>query len=139
MNCKIVILECNGESHPAICFNLEIARCETRVVFDENEALNLMEIAQQTGEVFDCLLVNNPYLNIDISRLVEQGQRIGTEIPIVFVKQSESLKGIVASLIKQYPAMSIHFSEPTHIAELVLTLSAERKAQHENFSMSENR
>ena len=68
MNCKIVILECNNESHPAICFNLEIARCETRIVFDENEVLNLMEIAQQTGELFDCLLVNNPNLNIDISR-----------------------------------------------------------------------
>ncbi len=131
MNCKIVILECNNESHPAICFNLEIARCETRIVFDENEVLNLMEIAQQTGELFDCLLVNNPNLNIDISRLVEQCNRIGAEIPIVFVKQSESVQGVVAELTRKYPAMELYFSEPTRITEFVLTLLAERNAQSE--------
>ncbi len=139
MNCKIVILECNGESHPAICFNLEIARCETRVVFDENEAINLMEIAQHTGELFDCLLVNNPNLNIDISRLVEQCQQIGAEIPVVFVKQSESVKGLVADLISKHPTMDLHFSEPTRITELVLTLLAERNAQNAKQKTAESR
>ena len=139
MNCKIVILECNSESHPAICFNLEVARCDTRVVFDENEALNLLEIAQQTGEMFDCLLVNNPSSNRDASRLIERSQRIETEIPIVFVKQSESLKRIVASLARLYPAMNIYFSEPTHIGALVLTLLDNSTSHSENLSIPENR
>lgn len=131
MNCKIVILECSSESHPAICFNLEIARCETRVVFDENEALNLMEIAQQTGEPFDCLLVNNPRSKNCASMLVEQAQKLGTEIPIVFVKQSKLMKEIVESLIRLYPELNIYFSQPTHITSLVMTLVAEHKLRNE--------
>ena len=132
MNPKIIIFDCNNESRPAICFNLEIAKCESRIVFDEKEAINLLEIAQHTGERFDCLLVNNPYLNVDITWLVEQGERIGTDIPIVFVKQSKPLQGIVASLRQQYPDVNLHFSEPAHIADLVLSLTAARNARKGN-------
>ena len=132
MNPKIIIFDCNNESRPAICFNLEMAQCETRIVFDEKEAVNLLEIAQHTGEVFDCLLVNNPYLNVDITWLVEQGQRIGTDVPIVFVKQSRPLQGIVSNLGTQYPDVNLHFCEPAQIADLVLSLAAKRKARKVN-------
>ena len=132
MTPKIIIFDCNNESRPAICFNLEVAQCEQRIVFDEKEAINLLEIAQQTGEVFDCLLVNNPYLNVDITWLVEQGKRIGTEVPIVFVKQSRPLQGIVASLSSQYPEVSLYFSDPAQIADLVLSLARMRKAPKDN-------
>jgi hypothetical protein len=132
MNPKIIIFDCNNESRPAICFNLEIAKCEPRIVFDEKEAINLLEIAQHTGEKFDCLLVNNPYLNVDITWLVEQGERLGTDIPIIFVKQSRPLQGIIAALHEQYPDVNLHFSEPAHIADLVLSLTAARNARKGN-------
>ena len=132
MNPKIIIFDCNNESRPAICFNLEMAQCEHRIVFDEKEAVNLLEIAQHTGEVFDCLLVNNPYLNVDITWLVEQGQRIGTDVPIVFVKQSRPLQGIVSTLSTEYPDVNLHFCEPTKIADLVLSLAEMRKASKQN-------
>lgn len=131
MGSKIVILDCNGDNRPAVCFNLEVAQCETRIVFDEQEAVNLLEIARYTGESFDCLLVNNPYLNVDLSWIAEQGQRIETDIPIVFVKQSKPLQQIVESMSRQYPDLQLYFSEPTEVAELVQRLATLRRQEHQ--------
>lgn len=127
MNCRLIILDCNRESHPAICFNLEIARCETRVVFNENEALNLIEIAQQTGELFDCLLVNNPVSIKDLYGLLEQIKQLGSEIPIVFVKKSRSMQEAIPLMTEQYPNLNIGCCEPTNITTVVMTLIAENK------------
>lgn len=138
MGHKIIILDCNGDARPAVCFNLEVACCETRIVFDEKEALNLLEIARYTGETYDCLLVNNPYLNVDLTWIAEQGVRIGIDIPIVFVKQSESLKQIVETMSRQYPTLQLYFSEPTGVADRVLSVSAERRAACQAKVINEN-
>ena len=72
----------------------------------------------------------DPYLNVDLSWIAEQGQRIGTDIPIVFVKQSKPLQQIVESMSRQYPDLQLYFSEPTQVAELVQRLGAQRRQEH---------
>ena len=139
MNPKVIIFDCNGEQRPAICFSLEVARFAPRVVSDEKEALNLLKISQQTKEPFDCLLVNNPYLNVDITWLVEQWQQLVTDVPIIFVKQSEPLKRIVLSLNHDFPDVNLHFSEPEHITELLLSLMAKRTLQNDNLNNIQSR
>lgn len=129
MGQKIIVFDCNGDVRPAICFSLEMARCESRIVLDEKEAINLLKIAQQTGEQFDCLIVNNPFLNVDIGWLVEQGVKIGTNVPIVFVKQSDSLKKIVMEVSRQHPELNIFFSEPTDITEFLQRLKDSRSSE----------
>jgi hypothetical protein len=127
MGSRIIIFDCNGDARPSICFNLEVARCEPRIVSNEKEALNLMKISQHTGEVYDCLLVNNPYLNADITWLVEQWQILEIDKPIVFVKQSEPLKKIVMSLSQNFPKMNIFFTEPKHVADFVRNLTEKKQ------------
>ena len=139
MNSKIIIFDCNGEQRPAICFSLEVARFAPRIVVDEKEALNLFKISQQTKEPFDCLLVNNPYLNVDITWLVEQWQILETDVPIIFVKQSEPLKKIILSMNRDFPDVNLHFSEPEHITELLLSLMEKRTQRNENLINIESR
>ncbi len=132
MNSKVIIFDCNGEQRPTICFSLEVARFAPRIVADEKEALNLLKISLQTKEPFDCLLVNNPYLNVDITWLVEQWQKLATDVPIVFVKQSEPLKRIILKMNQDFPDVNLYFSEPEHVTELLLSLSSKRALRNEN-------
>ncbi len=139
MGSRVILLGCKGETHPAICFALDVARCEYRIVFDESELLNLQKITQQTGELFDALLVDTPYLNVDIVWLVEQWQRLETQIPMVFVKRTEPLTRVVLSLLQRFAHLNLHLSEPTDVADLVLLLTAQRQARNNNLNNTDDR
>ena len=127
---QILILDCNGQNKPAICFNLEIAGFDMRVVTDEDEAINLLSHSRITEEYFNGLLVNNPYLNVDITKLVEDVRDIGIEIPVVFVKESESLKQIVQSLNIQYQKPRLYYSEPNRIVEMLSNITGLEKSSN---------
>jgi len=120
---QILILDCNGRDKPAICFNLEIAGFDMRVVTDEDEAINLLSHSRITEEFFSGLVVNNPYLNVDITKLVEDVRDIGLDIPVVFVKESESLKTIVQSLNIQFGLPRLYYAEPTSVVEMLSRLT----------------
>lgn len=122
---QIIILDCHGETRPAICFNLEVAGYQVRVVTDDNEAINLLDNARLIEENYVGLLVNNPYLNVDISKIIEEVQKIDIEIPIIFIKDSENLKKIVEMLSREYKAPHIYHTEPTQTVNLLTRLSAQ--------------
>ncbi len=116
---QVLILDCHGESRPAICFHLEVAGFKMRVVADVDEVLNLLNNSRITGERFCGLLVNNPFLNVDIASIVEQIGALGIDIPVVFVKESESLKRIVQALSLEHRRPRVYHSEPVRVAELL--------------------
>jgi CheY-like chemotaxis protein len=120
---QILILDCNGQNKPVICFNLEVAGFDIRVVTDEDEAINLLSHSRITEEHFSGLVVNNPYLNVDITKLVEDVRGIGVEIPVVFVKESQSLKQIVQALNIQYGQPRLYYAEPTSVVEMLSRLT----------------
>jgi hypothetical protein len=123
---QILILDCNGQPKPAICFQLELAKIDMRVVADEDEAINLLANSRMTGERYVALLVNNPYLNVDITKIVEEVMAIDIDMPILFVKESKSLKQIVQSLNIEYNRVRIFYSEPTGAID-VLNMLKERE------------
>ncbi len=120
---QILILDCNGQSKPAICFNLEVAGFDIRVITDEDEAINLLSHSRITEAYFSGLVVNNPYLNVDITKLIEDIRDIGLDIPVVFVKESESLKQIVESLNIQYRKPRLYYAGPTSVVEMLSRLT----------------
>ena len=120
-NKQVLILDCNGQSKPAICFNLEVAGFEMRVVTDVDEVINLLANSRLTEENFSVLLVNNPYLNIDINQLLEDVKNIGIEIPVVFVKESKSLQQIVEELKNKHQNPLIFQVEPVGLVDLLIT------------------
>lgn len=119
---QVLILDCNGQAKPTICFHLEVAGFDMRVVTDEDEAINLLSNSRLTGENFSELVINNPYLNVDIAGVLEAIAKIGIEIPVVFVKQSQSLRQIVQSLQLEYRQLRIFHIEPTGTVDLLLSL-----------------
>ena len=116
---RVLILECNGQAKPALCFHLEMAGIAMRVVTDEDEALNQLSNTRFIGEHYTALLVNNPYLHVDITNLVEEVMGIDADMPIVFVKESKSLRKIVQSLNLEYNRLRIYHAEPTRVAALL--------------------
>ena len=121
---QVLILDCHGETRPAVCFSLEVAGYGMRVVTDEDEALNLLNKARLTDERYIGFLVNNPYLNIDISQLVEAVEQIDKDLPVLFVKDS-------VPLMKMVEALSIHchspiyHSEPTRVVDMLTKFKSE--------------
>ena len=113
---QVLILDCHGDSRPAVCFSLEVAGYGMRVVAEEDEAINLLDNARHTGEKYVALLVNNPYLNVDISSLVEEVDRIALGIPVLFVKDSLPLKKMVEAL-SLHCKTRIYHAEPTRVVE----------------------
>ena len=116
---QVLVLDCNGQSKPALCFHLELAGVSMRVVTDDAEALNLLNNSRSTGESYTALLVNNPYLNVDINHIVEAVMAIDVDMPIVFVKESQSLKQIVQLLNIEYNRLRIYHAEPTGLVNLL--------------------
>jgi len=131
---QILILDCHAETRPVICFNLEVAGFQMRVVTDEDEAINLLDNARLTEENFTCLLVNNPYLNIDISKIIEEVQKIGIDIPVVFVKDSDNLKKIIEALSIEQKFPRIYHAVPIQVAELMVMLFEQASGKSEGRS-----
>ena len=123
-NKQVLILDCNGQARPAICFNLEVAGFTTRIVTDEDEAINLLSNSRLTGECFSELVINNPYLNVDIAGVLEAIEKVGIDIPVVFVKESQSLRQYVQSLQSEYRQLRIFYVEPTGTVDLIMTFRA---------------
>ena len=123
-NKQVLILDCNGQARPAICFNLEVAGFNTRIVTDEDEAINLLSNSRLTGERFSELVINNPYLNVDIAGVLEAIEKVGIDIPVVFVKESQSLRQYVQSLQSEYRQLRIFYVEPTGTVDLIMTFRA---------------
>jgi len=130
---QIIILDCQGETKPAICFNLEVGGYRMRIVRDEDEAINLLNNTRLTNEQFSGLLVNNPYLNVDISKIVEEVHKTGIDIPVIFVKDSANLKKIVADLSLEYTMPRIYHAEPTRVVALLSTLQVKARAEGNGF------
>lgn len=116
---RVLILDCQGESRPAISFNLEVAKFAVRIVGDTDEAINLLKHSQITEEEYCGFLVNNPYLNVDINGIVEDVKNLGVEIPVVFVKDSANLKKMVQSLAIEYRRPRIYHAEPVKVVEML--------------------
>ena len=131
-NKQALILDCNGQLKPAICFNLEIAGIDTRVVTDEDEAINLLSNSRLTGECFSELLVNNPYLNVDITKIVEDVKNIDIDLPVIFIKESKSLKLIVQSLNAEYSRPRLFHTEPIGIVEMLTKLRSRAEVLDNN-------
>ena len=119
---QILILDCHAETRPVICFNLEVAGYKMRVVTDEDEAINLLDNARLTEETFACLLINNPYLNVDISKIIEDVQKIGIDTPVVFVKDSDNFKKIVEALSLEHKFPRIYHAAPIQVVKLIAML-----------------
>ena len=104
-----------------------------RIVRDEDEAINLLNNTRLTNEQFSGLLVNNPYLNVDISKIVEEVHKTGIDIPVIFVKDSANLKKIVADLSLEYTMPRIYHAEPTRVVALLSTLQVKARAEGNGF------
>lgn len=129
---QLLILDCHGEVRPAICFNLEIADYQMRMVKNEDEALNLLDNARSTGERYFALLVNNPYLNVDMTKLVDDIQKIEPELPVIFVKDSTNLKKIVKDISLEKRTSPVFHAEPTSVVELLARLSGDPERKRQN-------
>jgi len=116
---QVLILDCNGDARPVICFNLEVAGYKMRVLTDENETINLLDNTRLTGEVFIALLVNNPFLNVDISKIVAEVQRIDFNFPIIFVKESANLRKIIEDLSAEHSDSRVYSARPTEVVDLL--------------------
>ncbi len=123
---QVLILDCHGETKPAICFSLEVAEYSMRVVIEEDEALNLLDNSRITNERYIAFLVNNPYLNVDISKLVEEVERIDPKLPVLFVKDSKSFKKMVQAL-SLHCRTRVHHTEPTRVVDMLNSLRNEEK------------
>lgn len=122
---KLIVFDCHGETRPAICFSLEVAGYDVRVMTNENEAINLLTNARQTEENFSGLVVNNPYLDADITRIVEDLNRAGIDIPVVFVKDSENFRKIVKSLALEFRIPRVFHAEPVRVVDLLSKLGVQ--------------
>mgnify|MGYP001185085508 CR=1 FL=1 len=119
---QILILDCLGRTRPGICFTLELAGYDLRVVNDINEAINLIGTARFTGEIFDVLLINNPCLEGDVKLLLSQLLNVATHLPVVFVKSFEEIDKNFTELILDELRPGIFYTEPLKVKNLLAEL-----------------
>jgi len=116
---QVLILDCNGQMKPVLCFYLEVAGFDIRVVTEEDEAINLLSNSRLTGERFSELVINNPYLNVDISGILQAIEKVGIDIPVVFVKESKSFSQLVESRQFDSGRLKIYHVEPAGTVDLL--------------------
>jgi len=119
---QVLILDCSGQMKPVICFYLEVAGFDIRVVTEEDEAINLLANSRLTGERFSELVINNPYLNVDLSGVLQAIEKVGINIPVVFVKASRSFRQLVQSRQLDYGRLKIYHVEPAGTVDLLKTI-----------------
>lgn len=122
---RILILDCQGATRPAVCFCLEVAGFSNYVVTDQNEAVNLLCNALSIEKSFSCLLVNDYDPEKDQQPVLDAVERSGVGgkgCAVVFVHSRDAAKNFLAPLVEKFPQLQISTCRPAQAADLVTAL-----------------